>query len=130
MPFISPSVAHLGLRTISVKARPEDLVPLLDGVSPSPALSGIVFPYMRDSTTSVAALKAILRRIAARTTTSNLFLRVEGRNARALDAEEKELSRYMTKRRGPVIDTAMAQFADEVRAVFPRVGDIGMHADY
>ncbi len=90
MPFISPSVAHLGLRTISVKARPEDLVPLLDGVSPSPALSGIVFPYMRDSTTSVAALKAILRRIAARTTTSNLFLRVEGRNARALDAEEKE----------------------------------------
>jgi hypothetical protein len=95
-PLISPPMAPPGLENIFVM-RMADLIPLLDGLSTSPLLSRITFPYIRNSTSSVAMLKAILRRIATWPVASLcLCLCIEGRNTRALDTEEKALARALT----------------------------------
>ncbi|KAJ7804407.1 hypothetical protein B0H14DRAFT_3774530, partial [Mycena olivaceomarginata] len=97
-PLISPPIAHPGLEKVFAR-RMADLIPLLDGLSTSPLLSRITFPYIRnsESTSSVAMLKAILRRIATQPAASLcLCLCIEGHNTRALDAEEKPLARALT----------------------------------
>jgi hypothetical protein len=71
-----------------------DLILLLDRLSTSPLLSRITFPYIRNSTSSVAMLKAILHRIATQPAASLclLCLFIEGCNTRPLDAEENDES--------------------------------------
>ncbi|KAF7352135.1 hypothetical protein MVEN_01176600 [Mycena venus] len=81
--LISPPIAHPGLTKISVTAWMEHFVSLLDAVAPSPLLSETLFPYNRDSASSVVALRSILRRIVARAE-SNFSLRIDGAYGRCL----------------------------------------------
>ncbi|KAJ7347386.1 hypothetical protein DFH08DRAFT_1002222, partial [Mycena albidolilacea] len=95
-PLISPPIAHPGLEKIFVR-RTADLILLLDGLSALPLLSSLTFPYVRNSTSSVVMLKAILRRIATQPAAAlRLHLCIEGRNTPSLDAEEKALARALT----------------------------------
>ncbi|KAJ7496458.1 hypothetical protein FB451DRAFT_1359110, partial [Mycena latifolia] len=90
-PLITPALALPELTRINAKA-PANLIRLLDALDASPRLANFSFSFDRSSPTTPTALNTLLRRLAQRTTDTQLQLILPVRIAAPLDADERALA--------------------------------------